>query len=62
MGKVYVIISGKGGVGKTTSTINLGASMNNLGREVIIVDANLTNVLGWQLIIPLRRAISSFAD
>jgi septum site-determining protein MinD len=42
MGKVYVIISGKGGVGKTTSTINLGTSMNNLGKEVIIVDANLT--------------------
>lgn len=42
MGKVYVIISGKGGVGKTTSTINLGLSMNELGKEVIIVDANLT--------------------
>lgn len=42
MGKVYVIISGKGGVGKTTSTINLGSSMNELGKEVIIVDANLT--------------------
>lgn len=42
MGKVYVIISGKGGVGKTTSTINLGTSMNSLGKEVIIVDANLT--------------------
>jgi len=42
MGKVYVIISGKGGVGKTTSTINLGTSMNQLGKEVIIVDANLT--------------------
>ena len=42
MGKVYVIISGKGGVGKTTSTINLGASMNSFGKEVIIVDANLT--------------------
>jgi septum site-determining protein MinD len=42
MGKVYVIISGKGGVGKTTSTINLGFCMNEAGREVIIVDANLT--------------------
>jgi septum site-determining protein MinD len=42
MGKIYVIISGKGGVGKTTSTINLGLSLNELGKEVIIVDANLT--------------------
>jgi len=42
MGKVYVIISGKGGVGKTTSAINLGFSINEMGKEVIIVDANLT--------------------
>jgi septum site-determining protein MinD len=42
MGKVYVIISGKGGVGKTTSTINLALCMNELGKEVIIVDTNLT--------------------
>lgn len=41
-GKVYVVISGKGGVGKTTSTINLGLSANELGKEVIIIDANLT--------------------
>jgi len=42
MGKIHVIISGKGGVGKTTSAINLGSSINSLGKEVIIVDANLT--------------------
>ncbi|MDP1729152.1 MAG: cell division ATPase MinD [archaeon] len=42
MGKVYVIISGKGGVGKTTSAINLGISVNELGKETIIIDANLT--------------------
>ena len=42
MGKVYVVISGKGGVGKTTSAINLGLSLNELGKEVIIVDANLS--------------------
>ncbi len=41
-GKVYAVISGKGGVGKTTSAINLGSSINELGKEVIIVDANLT--------------------
>ncbi|MEK6859754.1 MAG: cell division ATPase MinD [Nanoarchaeota archaeon] len=42
MAKIYAILSGKGGVGKTTSTINLGASLNNLGEDVIIVDGNLT--------------------
>jgi len=54
MGKVYVIISGKGGVGKTTSAINLGSSMNSLGKEVIIVDANITTPnLGLQLGSPI---------
>ena len=42
MAKVYAIISGKGGVGKTTTAINLGTSLTQLGEEVIIVDANLT--------------------
>ncbi len=42
MTKIYAIISGKGGVGKTTSAINLATSMNHLGEDVIIIDANLT--------------------
>jgi len=42
MGKVIAITSGKGGVGKTTSTVNLGAAINALGGDIIIVDANLT--------------------
>jgi septum site-determining protein MinD len=42
MAKIYAIISGKGGVGKTTTTINLGTSLNKLGEDVIILDANLT--------------------
>ena len=42
MATIYSIVSGKGGVGKTTSCINLGAALNKTGEEVIIVDANLT--------------------
>jgi len=42
MAKIYAIISGKGGVGKTTTTINLGTALNHLGEDVIIVDGNLT--------------------
>lgn len=40
--KLISVISGKGGVGKTTSAINLGAALNSFGKDVIIVDANLT--------------------
>lgn len=42
MAKVYAVISGKGGVGKTTTTVNIGTSLNSLGEDVIILDANLT--------------------
>ncbi len=42
MARVYAIISGKGGVGKTTSAVNLGLCMNYLGEDVVIMDANLT--------------------
>ncbi len=42
MAKVYAILSGKGGVGKSTSAVNLGTTLNHLGEDVIIVDANLT--------------------
>ena len=42
MAKLLTIISGKGGVGKTTTAINLGAALNSFGKEVIVVDANLT--------------------
>ncbi len=42
MQKVVVITSGKGGVGKTTSAINLGAALNYFGKDVLIIDGNLT--------------------
>lgn len=42
MKKIIVITSGKGGAGKTTTAINLGAAMNKFGKDVLIVDANLS--------------------
>jgi septum site-determining protein MinD len=42
MSKIIVITSGKGGVGKTTTAINLGAAMNYFGRDVLIIDGNLS--------------------
>ncbi len=41
MGEVIVITSGKGGVGKTTSTANLGTGLAQLGYKVVVVDADI---------------------
>jgi septum site-determining protein MinD len=38
MAKVLVVTSGKGGVGKTTTTAALGAALAQLGKNVVIID------------------------
>ena len=38
MGKVIVVTSGKGGVGKTTSTAALGAALAQTGKRVALID------------------------
>lgn len=50
MSKVISISNHKGGVGKTTSVINIGAGLNKLGKKVLLIDldpqANLSQSLG----------------
>ena len=41
MGEVIVITSGKGGVGKTTSTANLSIALAKMGKSVIAIDTDI---------------------
>jgi septum site-determining protein MinD len=41
MGRAIVITSGKGGVGKTTTTANIGAALAQQGKSVVVVDADI---------------------
>lgn len=54
MTRIIACISGKGGVGKTTLVANIGASLAAMGKDVIVIDSNLTTPnLGLHLGIPL---------
>lgn len=41
MTRFIALLSGKGGVGKTTATINISQALVDMGRKVVVVDANL---------------------
>ncbi len=54
MGDVIACVSAKGGVGKTTTSINLAAAINTFGEQVSVVDGNLTTPhVGLHLGVPI---------
>lgn len=42
MGKVIGVVSLKGGVGKTSSVVSLGAALTDLGKKVLLIDGNFS--------------------
>ena len=62
MGKIIAVVNQKGGVGKTTTAVNLTAALHDLGLKVLLVDfdpqANATSGLG----VDKRRIKQSVYD
>ena len=53
MSRVISIASGKGGVGKTTISANLGIALSNLGWDVLVMDMDI-NMANLELILGLE--------
>ncbi len=54
MTRIITVCSGKGGAGKTTVVANLGTALASMGKDVVILDANITTPnLGIHLGVPL---------
>lgn len=55
MGKIISLLNHKGGVGKTTSAINIAAGLAKLGKQVLLVDLDAQANVGLSLGIPRQK-------
>lgn len=56
MSEVIVITSGKGGVGKTTITANLGTALAEMGKRVVVIDGD-TGLRNLDLLMGLENRV-----
>ena len=56
MGEAIVVTSGKGGVGKTTTTANIGTGLAQLGKSVVVVDGD-TGLRNLDVLMGLENRI-----
>jgi chromosome partitioning protein len=60
--RVFVVANQKGGVGKTTSTVNIGAALAQLGQRVLIIDLDPQGNASTALSVEHHQGVASTYD
>ena len=58
LGKLLLVTSGKGGVGKTTVTANIGLGLARLNKKVVVVDTDI-GLRNLDVVLGLETALST---